>query len=197
MSSFRPSATRPVLGLVTALALVLVAQAAAGEKYTVDPVHSSARFSVRHLNVGNVHGRFDDLSGSFEYDEGDPSKSHVALTIKTASVNTANAKRDRHLRSPDFFNAKQHPVITFKSTKVVKNADGTLTVTGDLTLRGTTKSVTGKIVPVGAGKGMKGEYRRGFDVELTVHRMDFGVSFMPNGLGKDIPVRLSVEGIRQ
>src|SRR5947209_2684638 len=112
----------PILGLATA--------ALAAETYTADTVHSSVLFRVKHMNVSYFHGRFDKLTGSFTLDTADPSKSKFDFTVDTESVDTADKKRDDHLRRADFFNAKQYPKITFKSTSVASAGNDALDVTG-------------------------------------------------------------------
>src|SRR3954454_2565602 len=108
----------------------------AADTYQLDPVHSSVLFKVRHLNVTDFYGRFNDLSGTVTFDEAGPANNSVQLQIKADSLDTHNEKRDQHLKSPDFFNVKQFPAIAFKSTKVEKLADNSYKVTGNLTLHG-------------------------------------------------------------
>src|SRR5690349_18971272 len=115
--------------------------AMAAETYTVDPVHSSISFMISHAGISNIHGRFNAFSGTITIDEADPAKSTFALEIPIESIDTNNVKRDEHLRAPDYFNAKQFPNMSFKSTKV-KAVDGGFDVTGDLTLHGVTKPVS-------------------------------------------------------
>jgi polyisoprenoid-binding protein YceI len=119
----------------------LSATARAADTYTVDGVHSSVAFRVRHMNVAPFFGRFDQISGSFTLDEQDPAKSSFEITIPADSINTANPQRDQHLKSPTFFNSKQFQAIAFKSKKVTKEKDG-YKVEGNLTLHGVTKPAT-------------------------------------------------------
>jgi polyisoprenoid-binding protein YceI len=130
------------------------------------------------------------------FDKEDPSKSSVDITVPVESIDTNNAKRDQHLKSPDFFNAKQFPVITFKSTKVEGNGD-TFKVTGDFTLHGVTKPLTVEFKKIGEGKGMQGEYRAGGETRFTINRNDYGITFMPGGIGEEIGVILSLEGVKE
>jgi len=130
-----------LLSVVTVLALV--GWRAEAQAHKVDPVHSFVVFRIGHANIGYVWGRFNDPAGSFTLDDADPAKSSFEIEIKVANVDTHQPKRDEHLQTPDFFNAKQYPTITFKSTSVKKgSAANTLDVTGDLTMHGVTKSVT-------------------------------------------------------
>ncbi|MEZ6130392.1 MAG: YceI family protein [Planctomycetaceae bacterium] len=151
----------------------------AADEYEYDLVHSSVSFKARHLDISWIHGRFNEVSGKFSLDRDDPTKSTFELTIKADSIDTANAARDEHLRQPDYFDTKQFPTITFKSTKV-KGIDGGYEVTGDFTMHGTTKPVT--IVLMGGEEHeFKGVKRVGFSTELALKRSDFG--FDPKAIG--------------
>ncbi len=120
------------------------------------------------------------------------------MTIQTASVDTNHPKRDEHLRSPDFFNSKQFPVMRFVSRKLAYNTAGEpVRVEGDLELHGVTKPVTLAVTPVGAGNDPWGGYRAGYSVAATLKRSDFGMSFMPGGIGDDIAITLQIEAIKQ
>ncbi len=164
-----------------ALAAVMVAavagSASAGATaYNIDPSHSTVGFSVKHMVVTNVHGTFDDFEGVIMFDEKNPEKSTVEVTIKTASVNTRNQKRDDHLRSGDFFLAEDHPTITFKSTKVKKKDDGWVAV-GDLTIRGVTKTVELPFTVAGPVKNPWGMMVIGAEANLVIDRQEYGVSW--------------------
>src|SRR5262249_28549578 len=164
--------------------------------YAVDPAHSFVLFKIHHFGAGFVWGQFKETEGKIALAD-DPAKDSIELSIKTTSVDTHNAKRDAHLQSPDFFNAAQFPAITFKSTKVARNADGTLDVTGDLTIRGKTKAVTAKVTPTGAGEDPMKKYRVGFEGRATLNRNDFDVSFMPGALGDNVEIILALESVAQ
>jgi polyisoprenoid-binding protein YceI len=165
------------------------------DTYQVDPTHSSMVFRVKHMGLANFYGRFNAISGSFILDD-DSTKNSFQIQIKTESVDTANTKRDDHLKSPDFFNSKQFPTITFKSTQVKKSGDATFDVTGDLTLHGVTKSVVAKVTKTGSGNNPMGKQAAGVEAELNIKRSDFGMSFMLQGLGDEILVIVSLEGSR-
>jgi polyisoprenoid-binding protein YceI len=184
-----------VIGLAFGLCGPSIAFAAAA--YTIDPVHSSFVFRVKHLGVSHLYGRFNESSGSFTLDPDDPAKSSVTVTIKTASIDTANEARDKHLRSPDFFNAVEFPEMTFESTSIKKGDGNTYEVTGELTILGVTKTVTSRAEFVGKGKGMRGEERAGFDGSFTIKRSDFGMNYMPEGIGDDITILWGIEGIKK
>jgi polyisoprenoid-binding protein YceI len=168
----------------------------AADTFKIDPVHSSVVFSVMYLGVSNFYGRFNDVSGTVVLDKADPSKSSVELTIPVESVDTHNEKRDQVLRSPDFFNAKQFPVMAFKSKQVESSGD-TYKVTGDFTLHGVTKPLTLEIKKGGEGKGMEGEIRGGGETHFTIKRSDYGMNFMQGQLGDEINIVVSLNGIKQ
>src|SRR5687768_12906004 len=182
-----------VVGLVVVLASVVRAQAQSNFK--VDPVHSAILFKVQHLGVSNAWGRFNDPTGTIVWDDNDPSKSRVEVTVKTAKVDTANKKRHDHLRSPDFFNAAQFPTLTFKSKSVTKKTEGEYEVAGDLTVHGVTKPITVTVKKVGEADTQMG-HRAGWETSFTIKRSDFGMNFMPGGIGDDVTLNVAIEGIR-
>lgn len=186
---------RGLIGVVVlAAGLLSAGSARAAETYAVDPVHSSVAFSIRHMDVSSVHGRFNEVAGQFVIDRDDAANSSFSLTIKTDSVDTNNKARDAHLRSPDFFNAKQYGAITFKSTSV-KPTDGGYEVTGDLTMHGVTKSITFTLRGGRVVEFPKGKPRTGFTTELTLRRGDFGVGKPGPMLGDDVHVEIGLEGV--
>jgi polyisoprenoid-binding protein YceI len=166
------------------------------DTFKIDPVHSSIGFSIKHLGVSDFYGRFNDVSGQVVFDKADPSKSSVEVTIPVESIDTHNEKRDQHLKSPDFFNAKQFPMIVFKS-KSVEGTGGNYKAIGDLTLHGVTKPLTLEIKRGPDGKGMEGEIRGGGETRFTIKRSDFGMNFMQGGLGDEVTILLSLEGVKQ
>lgn len=164
--------------------------------YDIDGVHSAVLFRIKHLGVSYSYGRFNTIQGSFTYDEAKPEGSSIQIEIPTDSIDTGHDGRDQHLKSPDFFNAAEHPKITFVSKEVKKAKAGWLTVTGDLTLHGVTKPVTAEVEFVGAGdRGQMGQ-RAGFETTFTIKREDFGISRMlgETGLGNEVRVTVSLEG---
>ena len=184
------------ISAVAALGLVMniATPAFAAETYDVDPVHSSVVFKVKHFGVYN-YGLFTDVAGSVTFDEKNVKNSAVDLTIKTDSVYTHVQKRDDHLKSPDFFNSKQFPTITFKSKSVKAKGADSFDVTGDLNLHGVTKSVTASFTRVGKAKGMKGETRSGGEAMFKIKRSDFGMSYLPQVVADDISLIVAIEGI--
>ncbi len=173
--------------------------------YKIDPTHSEADFSIRHLGISNVHGRFGDFKGTVVYDEADLAKSSVDAVIDVSTVNTGVEQRDAHLKTADFFDAAKYPTMTFKSKSVKKDGDG-FDVDGDLTLHGVTKPVTLKVeAPSKEQLGNDGKTRsRGFEATTTINRKDYGLNW--NGtlkssgdaaLGDDVKIEISLEGGHQ
>ena len=182
--------------ILAAIACSLALTASGADTYKIDPVHSSVVFSIKHLGVTDFYGDFKDISGTVTFDTADPSKSSVELAIPVEAIDTRNDKRDQHLKSPDFFNAKQFPTITFKSSKIEGTGD-TYKITGDLTLHGVTKPVTAEFKKGAENKGQKGETRSGGETRFTIKRSDFDMKFMTGPLGDDVNIVLSLEGIKQ
>jgi len=166
------------------------------DTFKVDPVHSSVFFSIKHLGVTDFYALFKDISGTVTFDKADPAKSSVELTVPVESIDSRNPKRDQHLKSPDFFNAKQFPTLSFKSKKVEGSGD-TFRISGDFTLHGVTKPITIEFKKGSEGKGMEGEVRGGGETRFTIKRSDYGMTFMKDALGDDVNIILSVEGVKQ
>ena len=198
----RAAAAKPLMKnskltiLVTFLSF-LSAAAHAADTYQVDPVHSSMLFKIRHLNVADFYGFFDDVSGTVSLDPANAAGSSLNLEVKTDSIDTRNPKRNQDLKGPDFFNVKQFPTITFKSTKVENAGADAYRVTGNLTLRGVTKPLALEFKKTGEGKGMKDEYRAGGEAQFTIKRSDFGMSYMQGVLGDEVTLIISLEGIKK
>jgi polyisoprenoid-binding protein YceI len=170
--------------------------ASAADDYDYDLVHSSISFKARHLDISWIHGRFNDVAGKFSIDREDPAKSTFALTIKTDSVDTANAARDEHLRQPDYFDTKQFPTIEFKSTKT-KAIDGGYEVTGDFTMHGTTKQIT-LVLMGGKEHDFKGTKRVAFSTEVSLKRSDYGFDPKAIGpIGDEALIIIDCEGVRK
>ena len=188
---------RTSLSLVAALlvgSLGSLPASAQTSTWTIDPAHSSVNFEIRHLGVSTVHGSITGAKGTVQLDEKDVTKSSVNATLETSTVNTANEARDKHLKSPEFFDAAKYPEITFKSTGL-SNAGGKLQMTGDLTLNGITKPVTLDVDgPAPPQKGM-GKTVSGFSATGTVKRADysFGGKYPPPMLGDDVKFTIDIE----
>jgi polyisoprenoid-binding protein YceI len=181
--------------LVLALGL-LPTVAWAGDTYKVDPVHSTVFFKVKHAGVGYVYGRFTNFAGTLSFDDANPADSSIAVNVNAASVDSGNANRDKHLKSPDFFNVKEFPEITFKSTGIKKVDDHNYELTGDLTLLGVTKPITAKIERVGTASIPRLGDRTGIEAVFTIKRLDYGMKFMPEALGDEVTVTAALEGTK-
>lgn len=159
------------------LAAPLAAQASPSH-WTIDPSHSEVGFKVRHLMVANVRGSFGKYDAKLELDEKDVTKSKLTVDIDAASIDTNDAKRDEHLRSPDFFDVAKFPKLSFVSTAVKKAGKDKLAVTGNLTIRGVTKSVTLDVhAPAQTIKDPWGNTKRGFEATAKIKREDFGLTW--------------------
>ncbi len=173
-------------------------RAAAPETYAVDNGHSSVVFRTLHMGVAEFYGRFNQIVESESRVVLDGDKSSIVVTIDAASVDTNSSDRDQHLRSPDFFNAKEFPAMVFES-KSVKGSGEQWEVEGDLTFRGVTKPISAKARKVGAGE-MRGKSLAGFLAEFTLDMNDFGLDFLkknPTALGPKVHVTISLECVRQ
>ncbi len=184
-----------LFSLLAVLALVASARAEV-QTFKIDPVHSSAGFSLRHL-FSKFPGSFTKVTGAIVYDEANPTASSVEASIDLASLNTANEKREADLKEPSFFDAVKFPTITFKSKSWTKTGADTFDVTGDLTMKGVTKEVTLKVTLLGIGAGMgPGSVASGWEASTVLHKSDFGVTG-PAGLGKvlgdDVTVSIAIE----
>jgi len=145
--------------------------------YTIDAAHSRVGFAARHAMVTKVRGSFNEFEGTAVLDGDDPSKSSVNLTIQVASIDTRQADRDNHLRSADFFELEQHPTITFTSTAIKHVGGADFEVTGELTIKGTTKSITFPLEYTGSAKDPFGNERVGFEGGTTIERDAYGITF--------------------
>lgn len=199
----RKSVSRILLLAGVALALALPALAAS-TTWQIDTQHASAQFAVKHLMISTVKGEFHGVSGTVVWDDKDPSKSAVDVTIDTTTVDTREPKRDEHLKSDAFFDVAKYPKITFKSKKVEQAGAGKLKITGDLTIRDVTKEVVldveGPAAPI---KDPWGNTRTAATATTRVNRQDFGVKWnspMEGGgvvVGDDVDITLDLEMIKQ
>jgi polyisoprenoid-binding protein YceI len=168
--------------------------------YQIDKTHSEAAFQVRHL-LTKVRGRFTEFDGTIDFDPENPEKAAVLFSIQAASVTTNEATRDAHLRSSDFFAVDEHPTLTFASHKVHARTATEFDVTGDLTIRGVTKTVTLPVEYLGTATDPWGNERAGFETEITLNRKDYGLLWnaaLETGgflVGDDVRVHLSVQAI--
>jgi polyisoprenoid-binding protein YceI len=188
---------RPFVPVLAFLALAALPLQAAPETYELDTAHSSLAFKIKHLGISWVKGSFGAFEGSFVLDAENPAACSVTVTAQAASISTGNDGRDKHLRSPDFFDAEKFPTLSFKSTKVSKKADGVYEVTGDFTIHGVTKPVTFDFNLAGPAKGMKGETRAGGDTAFVIKRSDYGMDKMVGPIGDDVHLDLSFEAVKK
>ena len=183
--------------LVSALALGLAGAAqAATEAFVIDSVHSSIGFKIRHL-VSHVPGTFTKVTGTINVDQANLENSSVEAIIDINSLNTANEKRDGHLKSPDFFDVAKFATASFKSTSWKKTGENTYDVTGDFTLHGVTKPITLHTTVLGFAPGMKpGSTTSGWEITATINKSDFGVNgpaMLGKALGDEVALEIQVE----
>lgn len=169
----------------------------------VDPAHSVAEFKVRHMMISNVKGHFSGITGSLKLNEADVTKSGVEASIEAASLNTREPQRDAHLKSADFLEVERFPALSFRSTRVERNEDGDLKVTGDLTIRGVTRSVVFAVENLSEpSKDPWGNVRIGLSATTKINRKDFGLTWnaaLETGgvlVGDDVTINLEVEFIK-
>jgi polyisoprenoid-binding protein YceI len=184
--------------------LVLAAPVRAQSVWEIDPAHSSVQFSIRHMMISNVRGEFTKVAGTVRADDKDLTRSVVEATIDTASIDTREAKRDEHLRSPDFLDVARFPTMTFRSKKIEKAGEGRYAVTGDLTLHGVTREVVLDVEgPTPPMKDPRGNVRAGAQATAKIKRKDFGINWnkaLDGGgvvVGDDVAVTIDVEGIKK
>ncbi len=173
------------------------------EKWEIDSSHSGVHFSVRHMVVAKVRGQFARWTGSFLAEGGDLGRASANVVIDASSIDTGVADRDTHLKSPDFFDVANYPEITFKSTRVDKESDEALRVTGDLTIRGVTREVVLEVEYAGRTKDPWGNERAGFTAKTAIDRKDFGLTWnqlLEAGgvmVGDRIAIEIEVEAVKQ
>ncbi|HEX8109970.1 MAG TPA: YceI family protein [Kofleriaceae bacterium] len=172
--------------------------------YELDPVHSHLGFSVRHMMVSQQRGQFQGVTGTLTLDREDITRSHVEVSIDVATINTNNTDRDNHLRSADFFDVANHPKMTFVSRDVKAQPDGELRITGDLTIRGTTRSVTLTAEPLSPeSKDPFGNIKIGTSATGKLSRKEFGMvwnAVLETGgiaLADEVKLTLDVQFVRK
>ena len=167
--------------------------------WKIDPTHTTAGFSVKHMMFTTVRGKFNEVDGTITFDPQNPGSASVDAHVRSSSVFTGVADRDNHLRGADFFDADNHPAITFKSTGVQSATPTKATVVGDLTIRGTTKQVTMDVEYLGTGKNPWGATVAGFTATTTINREEFGLTWnqaLEAGgilVGRDVKLELDVQ----
>jgi polyisoprenoid-binding protein YceI len=182
----------PVAAASALLCAALLAAPARAETYEVDRSHSTVIFKIKHAGVGNFYGRFNDVRGTLALDDAAPEKASVAIEVKTDSVDTASADRDRHIKGEGSLAAEKHPILTFKSKKVKKAGADAFVVTGDLGFRGVTREIEVKAARTGTTRDEKGGGKAGFEGTFRLRRSDFGWKGM-GGLSDEVDVIVSLE----
>lgn len=171
--------------------------------WQIDLAHSQIQFSVRHMMISKVRGRFKSFNGSVELDEQNPSNSSVEVQIEAASIDTENTDRDVHLKSPDFLDAAQFPYLTFKSKRVEQSDASNGKIIGDLTIRGVTNEVVLDVEFAGKAKSPWGTTSAGFSAETKINRKDWGLTWnvgLETGgilVGEEITISIEVEVVEQ
>jgi len=192
------------IGAISAVTLLASLSALAQtSNWNIDPAHSTAQFTVRHMGISNVSGNFTKVSGSVALDEKDITQSHVSATIDVSSVDTRVEMRDKDLKSPNFFDVDKFPTMEFKSKRVVKSGEK-LQVIGDLTIHGTTREVTLDVDgPSAELTDPWGNVRRGFSAATTINRKDWGLVYnnlLKTGeavVGDTVKIQLDVEMVKK
>ncbi len=192
---FRGPST-PVVAVEPAPTVVAAAfEEAAADEWTIDGVHSSMVFRIKHMNTAWFYGRFNDISGTINFNKDKPDGAAFSVEIKSASVDTNNKGRDKHLMGSDFFNADQFPTCTFKSTGLTAGTNDMFELKGDLTLNGQTKPITAKLERTGEGKARDGAATVGFEAVFTINRQDFGIKYGPGALGDEVKITIALEAV--
>jgi polyisoprenoid-binding protein YceI len=178
--------------LIAAMSIVSIASARA-ENFAIDPVHSAVIYRIMHMNMGHSWGRFNEISGVLNLDDANPASNSLSVSINSNSIDSGAARRDEHLRGPDFFNVKQFPTITFQSEQMRPLDANNYEVTGTLTLHGVSRKVTTKVQRLGAGKTPFGDVRVGLETVLQLKRSDFDMKNMLETVGDDVLLVISLE----
>ncbi|NUM57293.1 MAG: YceI family protein [Bdellovibrionaceae bacterium] len=172
-------------------------------KYQIDPSHSSASFSIKHMMIAKVHGSFDKITGVLNYDANSPLKSNVEVSIDASSINTREPQRDAHLKSPDFFDVEKYPTISFTSKRIEGSA-GNLKLLGDLTIHGVTQQVNLEVEgPTEEMKDPWGNLKIGASASTKIKRKDFGLTWnaaLEAGgflVGDDVTITLDIQFVKQ
>lgn len=168
------------------------------EQYELDKGHTFITFEVSHIGYAWIPGTFNEFSGSFGFDPDERSNSSARFTIKTASIDTEHAKRDKHMRGEDFFDVSKYPEATFESTSYRPTGDDTAVMTGDLTIKGKTRQVEFEVRELAAREDPWGNFRRGFQATTEIDMRDFDIDQygLPD-VSQTVELRIAVEGLRQ
>ncbi len=191
--------SRFVLG---ATALLVASSSLFAANYTVDTAHSHIGYSLKHMFTKS-NGQFNEFEGTFAFDEKKDTLSDISFKIKAASINSSNQKRDEHLNSPDFFDTAKYPEITFKAATIQKTGKGAFKITGPLTIKGITKTVTFTAAYLGTGKNPWGMEMSSFTANTEINRKDFGIVWnkaLDTGgtiLGEKVTIEVEIEAAKQ
>lgn len=188
---------RLILFMVGMSLILWAPMAGAADTYAVDPAHSTIVFSIKHLDISYVFGRFNNVAGTLSFNPENDAENSVNMWVSAKDVDTGNAKRDAHLRGPDFFNSERHDEIRFQSTSFKKTGEKTYEVAGNISIMGTDLPVTVTALKTGAGKDPWGGYRIGFTTTFQIQRSRFGMNNMLGTIADDVELTVSVEAIRK
>lgn len=190
---------KPVNTIISASLLLLSSQIANAADYLIDTkgMHAAVQFRIQHLGYSWLHGRFNDFSGEFSYDEDNPGAARATVVINASSLDTNHAERDKHLRSDDFLDVAKYPEIRFVSTKYQPSSAGKGMLYGNLTLHGVTKPVAINLTKIGEGQDPWGGYRAGFEGTTEINRSDYGVSKNLGPASEKVEITLSIEGVKK
>lgn len=189
---------KKLLSLIAALGLATASATAFAKprEYAVDPAHTFITFKVSHIGYAWIPGAFNDFAGSFTYDAENPANSKANFTVRTASLDTEHAERDKHLKGEDFFHVEKYPVARFVSTGFEKTGEKTGLLKGELTIKDVTQPVTFEVTELGAGEDPWGNYRIGFEARARINFKDFNITY-DLGPVTEADIIVAVEGTRQ
>lgn len=171
--------------------------------WQIDPVHTLIEFTVKHMMITKVRGRFESFDGTLQLDQENPENSYVEGTIDVESIVTNDSDRDEHLRSADFFDVENHPKMYFKSTRIEQVEDDQFKVYGDMTIRGNTNEVVFDVTYEGGGQDPWGNQRAGFTATSTINRKDFGLTWnvaLETGgwlVGDEVNISIDLQAVKQ
>ena len=192
---------KPLITMLVLICITTVSNCLMANEYIIDTKgsHASINFRIAHLGYSYVIGRFNTFSGSFVYDEANPVASSAQVTIKTESIDSNHAERDKHLRSDDFFDVKKYPMAEFVSTsyRVTDEENKKGILNGDLTLHGVTRPISLDVEHIGAGPDPWGGFRRGFSAKTRIKLNDFGIDYNLGPASEEAELSIHVEGIKQ
>lgn len=168
-------------------------------EWIVDPMHSSVNFNIKHMGINFVQGRFDKFDGKVSTEAANLDNATFAFDVDVNSINTGTDMRDKHLKSPDFFDADQYPAMSFRSKSITKDKNNTYILKGALKIKETVKDVSIPVTFGGVTKNQQGKEVMGFQAKFTVNRLDYGIKYDPTGAGvaKDVDVSLYFELVKQ